>query len=36
MLAGAWVRSEGRPVKVGLLREEKLLKITLQSRYELS
>lgn len=36
MLAGAWVRSEGRPVKVGLLREENSLKITLKSRYELS
>lgn len=35
MLAGAWVRSEGRPVKVGFLRGEKSLQITLQSRYEL-
>jgi hypothetical protein len=36
MLAGAWVRSEGRPVKVGYIAEDGLLKITLQSRYELS
>ena len=36
MLAGAWIRSEGRPVKVGLSRDENSLIITLQSRYELS
>ena len=36
MLAGAWIRSEGRPVKVGLNREDDSLKITLESRYELS
>jgi hypothetical protein len=36
MLAGAWIRSEGRPVKVDLSREDNLHRVTLQSRYELS
>lgn len=35
-LAGAWVRCEGRPVKVEIKSEENIHYITLQSRYELS
>lgn len=36
MLAGAWVRCEGRPVKVGFDSSGESLKIILQSRYELN
>ena len=35
-LAGAWVRCEGRPVKVDIKSEGKFQLISLQSRYELS
>jgi len=35
-LAGAWVRCEGRPVKVGLNSDGEEFKITLQSRYDIS
>ncbi len=36
MLAGAWIRSEGRPVKVGFDSSDENLIFTLQSRYELN
>jgi len=35
-IAGAWVRCEGRPVKVGLEMGDDFIEITLQSRYEIS
>lgn len=35
LLAGAWIRSEGRPVKAGLQSSNDKLVFTLQSRYEL-
>ena len=36
LLAGAWVRCEGRPVKVAIRSEESFQYISLQTRYELS
>ena len=35
-LAGAWVRSEGRPVKVSVIREDNFDIIKLESRHEIS
>ena len=35
-LAGAWVRCEGRPVKVAIRTEDSFNFISLQTRYELN
>ena len=36
LLAGAWVRCEGRPVKVSIRNENEFQFISLQSRYDLT